>query len=430
MALPRGGRLAAAALLLALLLAGATAPTGAAAQACANRVRNCDPSRNYFTNRVKPIAHATTIRGLRYTNTYVDVTIAALEGKPPIRYRFVRCGCRAPSSGRVVISIPPAAVYVGDTSTLSQVALEIRALNTVAVIGNVFSTYSPEVRRRVAAGRIRSLIPSAAEFSPKYARLLDASVTGVSGSRAPLLALIPSRAIKPFRAAVGNRLRFVTSGELDEVTPLGRAEYVKFFGIVLDRSGTADRAYDTIVRRYGAAKRLAAGARRRPSVLTGFPFGGKWNQPGEKEYAARFLADANADHRYQSNGKVLATTLSGAQIVRQFGSAEVWVNAGLYPGSSSLTLDELLADDPKLSNAVFKKLRSVQCGRVWSNQRQVSPDGLANNYFEEGAVRPDKILSDLVRLFHPNVRVPGTFNYYYWLGRPSGLKCPTSNLFG
>ncbi|GAB0498297.1 hypothetical protein MMPV_009638 [Pyropia vietnamensis] len=422
--------LAMAAAVTLVVVVAAAAANGAAAQACARRVARCNPRVDYFRNKVKPIAHATTLSGLRYTNTYVDVTVQAEEGKAPIRYRFVRCGCRAPAAGRVRIYVPPAKVYVGDTSTLSQVVLEIGSLDRVAVIGSVFYTYSPTVRRRVAAGRIASLTPSSTIFTPPYAQLLNASLTKVRGSSTPLLALIPSRAVKTFKEAVGNRIPYVTSGELDEVTPLGRAEYVKFFGIVMDRSGQADDAYDAIVRRYNNAKRLAARARARPSTLVGFPFGGVWTQPGEKEYSARFLADANADHRYQRDGKTLPTSLTGAQIVRDFGSAEVWVNAGLYPSSPSLTLDQLLADDPKLTANVFSKLRSVQCGRVWSNQRRVSADGLANDYFEEGAVRPDKILEDLVRLFHPSVRVPGDFHFYYWLGRPSRLRCPTASLFG
>lgn len=422
--------LAVAAAVAAAVVGAAAVATTAAAQACANRVARCNGRVDYFRNKVKPIAHATTLTGLRYTNTYVDVTVQAVEGQPPIRYRLVRCGCNAPAAGRVRLFVPPVRVYVGDTSTLSQVVLEIGALDRVAVIGSVFNTYSPEVRRRVAAGRIASLIPSSTVFTPPYAQLLNGSLTRVTGSSAPLLALIPSRAVAAFTKAVGNRIPYVTSGELDELTPLGRAEYVKFFGIVMDRSGRADDAYDAIVRRYNNAKRLAAGARGRPSTLVGFPFGGVWTQPGEKEYSARFLADANADHRYQADGKTLPTRLSGAQIVRQFGSAEVWVNAGLYPGSRSLTLDKLLADDPKLTADVFSKLRSVRCGQVWSNQRRVSADGLANDYFEEGAVRPDKILEDLVRLYHPSVRVPGNFHFYYWLGKPSRLTCPTGFGFG
>lgn len=108
----------------------------------------------------------------------------------------------------------------------------------------------------------------------------------------------------------------------------------------------------------------------------------------------------------------------------------MWVNTGLYPGSRALTLDKLLPDDPKLTADVFSKLRCVWCGQLWSNQRRVWANGLANNYFEEGAVRPDKILEDLVRLYHPSVWVPGNFHFYYGLGKPSRLTCPTGFGFG
>lgn len=421
---------AALAVVATAVVVAAAAARLAAAQECLSPVATCDGSVDLFPTKIDPIRHSTTLTNLAYTPVYADIDVTVDEGEPPLRYRFVRCGCVgvAPAGGRTVVAVPPARLYVGDTSTLSQLATEVSALDRVAVIGNVFVTYSPTVRRRVEAGLTRSLVTDPSVFSADYTQLLNNTVTGGGDGRGPLLALVPSRDRGRFVNETGNAVPFVSVGELLELTPLGRAEYVQFLALLTDRPTQGNTAFAFIRSSYEASMAAAAAAVRRPSVLVGFPFGDSWTQPAERSYAAALMADANLDHRYQSDNATVATSLDLPATVADFGSADLWINAGLFPGSPDLTLDELLAANATQTELAFSRLEAVRCGQVWINQREVSPDGTANNYFEEGAVRPDKVLADLVRLAHPTAAIPGSFNFYYSAGRASNLTCPHATL--
>ncbi|GAB0493508.1 hypothetical protein MMPV_004792 [Pyropia vietnamensis] len=402
----------------------------AASQECLSPVSTCDGSVDLFPTKIDPILHSTTLTNVTYTPIYADIDVTVDAEGPPLRYRFVRCGCAgvAPADGRTVVSIPPTRLYVGDTSTLSQLVTEVTALDRVAVIGNVFVTYSPTVQRRVAAGLTRSLITDPSEFIPDYTQLLNNTVTGGGDDRGPLLALVPARDRSRFLNETAQAVPFVSVGELLELTPLGRAEYVQFLALLTDRPAQGSTAFSFIRSSYETSKAAAAAAVRRPSVLVGFPVGDSWTQPAERSYAAALLADANLDHRYQGNNATTPTFLDLPSTVEDFGSADLWINAGLFPGSPDLTLDQLLAANATQTELAFARLESVRCGNVWINQREVSADGMSNNYFEEGAVRPDKVLADLVRLAHPTAAIPGSFNYYYSAGQASNLSCPHATL--
>jgi len=419
----------------AAAVAGAVVTPHVHAQECIAPVTTCDGSVDLFPAKIDAFRHAQTLSNLRYANTHVDLDVRDTDNGEPLLYRFVRCGCAGSvaAEGRTVISVPPARLYVGDTSTLSQVATEVGVLERVTVIGSVFTTYSPVVRQRVASGLTRSLITDPSSFSLNYTKLLDPSITGgeagTSAADAPILAIVPARDVKEFSTATEGAIPFVTLGELEEATPLGRAEYVQYLAIVTDRAVQGNAAYAAIEKSYTATKALAAAAVRRPSVLTEWPFAGSWRQPGELTYAAALLRDANFDHRYRDDNASTSTPLTPAEVVDDFGSADLWINAGLFPASTNTTLGELLAANATLTDTALVKLDAVRCGAVWINQARLSPDGQSNDYFEEAAVRPDKVLADLVRLGHPTVNVPGEMNYYYKAaGSIDNLMCPHAQL--
>mgnify|MGYP000759715201 CR=1 FL=1 len=80
--------------------------------------------------------------------------------------------------------------------------------------------------------------------------------------------------------------------------------------------------------------------------------------------------------------------------------ADVWLNVGNIP-----TLGELRTRYPK-----FADVRCVRQGAVYNCDRRITPAG-GNDYWESGVVRPDLVLRDLIRIFHPEL-VSEDFYYY------------------
>ncbi len=57
------------------------------------------------------------------------------------------------------------------------------------------------------------------------------------------------------------------------------------------------------------------------------------------------------------------------------------------------------------------RLKAVREKRVYNNNRRVNNEG-GNDYWESGVLRPDRILEDLVSIFHPNILKGHTLFYY------------------
>ena len=80
--------------------------------------------------------------------------------------------------------------------------------------------------------------------------------------------------------------------------------------------------------------------------------------------------------------------------------ADVWLNTG-----SAGTAADLAKAYPK-----FGSLPVVKEGRVYNNILRTNAAG-GNDYYESGVVRPDLVLRDLIKIFHPDI-VANDFVYY------------------
>ena len=80
--------------------------------------------------------------------------------------------------------------------------------------------------------------------------------------------------------------------------------------------------------------------------------------------------------------------------------ADMWLHTGM-----ANTLDELKAACPK-----FTDTRCFRNGYVYNNNARTNAAG-GNDYYESAVVRPDLVLRDLVKIFHPEL-VAEDFVYY------------------
>lgn len=396
---------------------------------CREPVSNCAADADYFPNKVEfKHANASTITALEYSGTHVDVRVFSTALDEEFLFRLVRCGCEhvaGSEEGRTAISVPIGGAYVGDSVIMRMMTDEVDGNDFVKAVGSVTFVYSEQVKREVEAGR--------------YTEVLTlANLEGVDGVD---VLIINDFTVANFRnpdVSPGDLPVFVSteSGERD---PMGRAEWVKLFGVLIGRENQASDVFESIESRYSTIRDLAFSARRRPSVLVNMPFPGlngslaTWALPGGEQYTAALLRDANTDYLFTNDESKKGNTLSVDAVVGNFSSARYWINMGRFPAVNDDTIDKLVADDggieERFRNA-FKELAAVKCGNVWSQSREITADGKANNYFEEGSLRPDLVLEDMLAIFHPDIsrKGPEDTKFYYSLGEPSkaaGLDaCP------
>lgn len=187
-----------------------------------------------------------------------------------------------------------------------------------------------------------------------------------------------------------------------EESPLARAEWIKFYAVFIGKEAPADSLFNLTEKNYHQLCSLAKQAKQRPSVLTEIKYGDTWYVPGGNSYMAQLFHDAGADYLWKDDPNPGSLPLSFEQVYARAGKAEFWLNLSMIK-----TKAELLSYEPRYSE--FKAFKE---GRLYNNNKVANAKGYST-YWETGMVYPDRILSDLIHIFHPDLKLETTgLNYY------------------
>lgn len=368
-------------LVLVGLIAGCGAPTTVPAE--------CDgaPTAAPFDERV------TTTQARNLTVRYVDgaavVTVAQpFPGAAPQTVVLTRCGRPDPRLPADLASAPRIATPVRSLFSASSTHLpmldEVGRLGVVTGVGNATGIVSPAVRAGLADHRIA-----------KFAGGGSVDLEAVLGAR-PDVVVTGGVDDPAYTRLTGAGVPVVPDAEWLESTPLGRAEWVKLFGLLTGTEDGAARAFDDLVHSYDATRAQVAGLAPTPLVV-GQLASGTFNVPSGGSYIGALLRDAGGSYPWQSRTESGTLQLSLEEVLTQAGSAPVWItNATTWT-----TREDALRADPRHGLLAA----AAPGGRAWTASLAVTPDG-GNDYFERGEARPDLVLGDLAAILHPD-RFPG-----------------------
>lgn len=186
-------------------------------------------------------------------------------------------------------------------------------------------------------------------------------------------------------------IQLLYNNEWTESTLLGRAEWIKYFGILLDKKEKADSIFNHIEANYLLAQKLAKSITNKKSVMVGSNFKGTWYVPGGQSYMGQLLKDSGADYYYSNTSDTQSIPLNFETVLDKFHNADVWLNA---PTS---TIQELFEIDSrhKLFNSAIK-------GEVYAFLARTNSYG-ANDFWESGIAHPDLLLKDIIWALYPEL---------------------------
>jgi iron complex transport system substrate-binding protein len=188
-----------------------------------------------------------------------------------------------------------------------------------------------------------------------------------------------------------------------EQSPLARVEWIKFFAAFVNKSEQADSIFNLVEKNYLGLKKTVAFTQTRPTVFNEIKYSDSWYMPGGKSYVAQMLRDAGADYLWKDNEEVGSLPLSFEQVYAKAKDADYWINL-----STVRSKTELLAYEKRY--AEFKAFKS---GELYNNNRFTNEKGYSI-YWETGMIFPDRILSDLIQIFHPELKTGTTQEMYYY----------------
>lgn len=181
-----------------------------------------------------------------------------------------------------------------------------------------------------------------------------------------------------------------------ESTPKGRAEWMKFFGLLYGCVDEASALYDKVAARYDSISLLAAKAKERPSVLMELPYQGVWFVPGGGSYSARLVTDAGGRWPWSDNHTAGSLQLDAAAVYAGAADADVWL---IKSYGHTLSREQVGAMD------LAKEFKAWREGNVYVADTEQVP------FFEDLPFHPDRVLEEYVKIFHPGL-IPGNLRYF------------------
>jgi iron complex transport system substrate-binding protein len=386
------------ALVCALLLYGMAA-TATIDRRAANVTTGCvdrfDPAADYFPDKLA-IEDAADF-SVEYRRSYKVVTVRdASEGGPPERYVLVQCRTPAPRltgelAGAQVVNVPVGSLFAFSTTHLPLLA-DLGRMDVLTGVAQGDAVMDPTARARIKAGQVVEFARAGLVIDVERVVAMKPSLLMASGTSNATLSAIRQAGVP-----------VVANSEWREPTALGRAEWLKYMALFLNEERRAQAVYGEMKHRYRSlsARATARPEAERPAVMTGRGTRGQFTIAGGRSYVAALIRDAGGRYVWADNTSVGFVSVDLEAQIRRAADADIWINGG---GWKNLAM--MVEDEPRY--AAFKAYRQRQ---VWVYERRETPAG-GNDYWSRSVTRPDLVLADLVKIFHPTLIPEHAFEWY------------------
>jgi len=197
---------------------------------------------------------------------------------------------------------------------------------------------------------------------------------------------------KTFETIKKSGIPVIYNGDWVESSALAKAEWIKFFGVLFNKEKEADSIFNTIENEYLEAKKIAANAKKQPTVLSGAMHKEVWYLPNGFSPEAQFLKDANVNYIWSDTSGNGSLALSFEVVLEKAQHADIWLSPSYY--SSYEQLEE--------ASELYTNFDAFNNKSIYSFVNTTGATG-GVIYYELGTARPDLVLKDLIKICHPNL---------------------------
>lgn len=330
-----------------------------------------------------------------YYERYKELSVAnRMNGRmDTLHYLLVDSGVTPPADRP---GIPVIVTPVRTMSVQSSVHVALAAFAGVADritgLGDFQYINSPVVREGMRTGRVKQT----GIDNNINTELLISMHPGVL-----IVMTNPNAAFGQYKPLMEAGIPVIPDGEWMETTPLGRAEWVKLIGALVDREDAVNKKFDSVAQTYEKLAAIGRAAKEKPTVIVNMPFKGAWYLPEGDNYMTQFLKDAGASYPWADSRGDGSLSLNFEAVAPVALKADFWLNQGYVDTKSAL-----LARDSRYST-----FHSFKTGALWNFNKRVNDIG-SNDFWESGIVNPQLVLGDMIRILHPGL-LPADTLYYY-----------------
>ena len=175
-----------------------------------------------------------------------------------------------------------------------------------------------------------------------------------------------------------------------ETSPLGRAEWMLFYGMLAGREKQADSLFASVEKEYMSVRDAVKNTENRPTVLSDLRYGSAWYIPGGNSTTGKLYADAGADYIFSDLKNSGSVPMSFEAVFDAARDADYWFVK--YNQKTDKTYKELKTDyAPYARFKAFKEKHIYGC-----NTNRIP-------YYEELTFHPEKLLKDIAKIIHPEL---------------------------
>lgn len=206
---------------------------------------------------------------------------------------------------------------------------------------------------------------------------------------------------KSFETIKKSGIPVIYNGDWVEHSPLAKAEWIKFFGVLYNKRQEADSIFKSIENSYLEAKTLASKTQNKPTVLSGAMHKDIWYLPNGTSTEAQILKDTNVDYLWSETEGSGSLALNFEVVFERAKHANIWINPSYYKSF----------EDLEKANEHYTKFDSFKNKKIYTFANTTGATG-GVLYYELGIARPDLVLKDIIKICHPDLLVNYTPYFY------------------
>lgn len=291
---------------------------------------------------------------------------------------------RLPQGTLVRTPLTRSAVF---TSVHCELLDELGCIDAIGGVCDSRYIYNEELKRRIQQGKV---VDAGNSMTPNIERIIDLNPDAI---------LLSSFENNTNERIVRMGIPIIECCDYMETTPLGRVEWVRVFGWLYGCEAMADSLLDAVCQDYTTVCALVDSTHHRPMVITERRTGSVWYMPGGDSYMATLLDDAGAYYPWCDDNNSGSIALSCESVFDKAAEADYWIIK--YNAPSDLTYSEMESDHSL--NRRFKPF--VERKIYGCNTHYV-------RYYEETPFHPERLLTDLAAIFHPEIFPHYTPRYF------------------
>ncbi|WP_298454387.1 ABC transporter substrate-binding protein [uncultured Prevotella sp.] len=211
--------------------------------------------------------------------------------------------------------------------------------------------------------------------------------------------------ISPFQNSGGyGRLNewkkpIIETADYMETSALGRAEWMKFYGMLFGAEKQADSIFNDVETKYNHLKQIAKASKTKHSVIIDKINSSVWYVPGGKSTIGQIIADANASYPFSDEKSSGSLALPFESVLEKAGNSDIWLIR--YNSPQKATYKSLLTE-----NSGYAQFKAFKENMVFGCNTY------SNTFYEDTPFHPDVLLRDIIIITHPEITTLGETKYF------------------